>query len=319
MATKGKAQDLFISKAPKYMALFMADFAASLDDAAAVFGNFGHECAGFTAMQEINPTVAGSRGGYGWPMWTGPRRRAYEAYCKKHGKNPASDEANYAYIFVELKGPEKHAIGKLKAARTLSAKVKAFELAYERAGVKHYASRETWAGIAKQAYLDWSKKPTGKPASAQQPVPTTKDTAPTPQPRPAPAPVPPRPQPSVPLPGKTDDTAKSNRKAGSLLGAVVLAIVGIVLYLIFGEAKAHEAASGWTYPYACCSSYDCRGVKATAIGERPEGFVIARTGEVVGYQDKRLRDSPDGEYHWCSQGGRDTGGTICLFVPPRSY
>ena len=55
------------------------------------------------------------------------------------------------------------------------------------------------------------------------------------------------------------------------------------------------------------------------IRERPEGFVIGLTGEVVGYADKRIRNSPDGEYHWCSVAGRDDGRTICLFVPPRSF
>ena len=64
---------------------------------AAILGNLGHESAGLTILQEIKPTVAGSKGGYGWAQWTGPRRRAYEAYCARIGKNPASDEANYAY------------------------------------------------------------------------------------------------------------------------------------------------------------------------------------------------------------------------------
>src|SRR5690606_29853274 len=112
-----------------------------LDDAAAILGNFGHECAGFTAMQEVKPVVAGSRGGYGWPMWTGPRRRAYEAYCKRNGLDPTGDKANYAYVFVELKGPERKAIPAVLEAVGLEAKVKAFELAFERAGAKHYASR----------------------------------------------------------------------------------------------------------------------------------------------------------------------------------
>ena len=82
---------------------------------------------------------------------------------------------------------------------------------------------------------------------------------------------------------------------------------------------AHDAKSGWSYPYACCSGIDCREVQATVIRERPEGFVIGLTGEVVGYTDKRIRNSPDGEYHWCSVAGRDDGRTICLFVPPRSF
>lgn len=78
MATKGKAQDLFRSKAPWIMALLMRDFPWDLDDAASALGNIGHECAGFTALQETKPTVPGSRGGFGWNQWTGPRRRNFE-------------------------------------------------------------------------------------------------------------------------------------------------------------------------------------------------------------------------------------------------
>jgi hypothetical protein len=90
-------------------------------------------------------------------------------------------------------------------------------------------------------------------------------------------------------------------------------------------AAAHDALptaakpQGWAYPFACCSGLDCREVSAKAISERPEGYVIKGTGEVVAYADKRLRDSPDGEFHWCSVAGVDDSRTICLFVPPRSY
>ena len=85
------------------------------------------------------------------------------------------------------------------------------------------------------------------------------------------------------------------------------------------SAQAHDAPKGWTYPYSCCSGYDCREVASKAISERPDGYVIRGTGEVVSYHDKRLRTSPDGEFHWCSVAGANDGRTICLFVPPRSY
>ena len=134
------------------MGLLRADFELSELDAAAVFGNFGHEAKGLTTLQEIRPTVKGSRGGYGWPQWTGPRRRAYEAYCQRTGRDPASAQANYDYVFVELKTTERHALAALKAASTLEEKVVAFEKAYERAGVKHYPSRQQWAQIALDAY-----------------------------------------------------------------------------------------------------------------------------------------------------------------------
>ena len=85
-------------------------------------------------------------------------------------------------------------------------------------------------------------------------------------------------------------------------------------------ADAHEAPSGWRYPWECCSKMDCQMVAAQAISERPTGYVINRTGEVVAYADKRIRNSPDGEYHWCAhQSGRSAGETICLFVPPKGF
>lgn len=155
---------LFKAKVPGLMRQFIADFDCSVLDAAAVFGNAGHECAGFLKLQETSPTVPGSRGGYGWFQWTGPRRRSFEAYCQRNKLNPASDEANYKFLFVELNGDEQGAIPALKKAREvrdangkllkseLRSKVEAFELAYERAGVKHYDSRLNWANIALGAY-----------------------------------------------------------------------------------------------------------------------------------------------------------------------
>jgi hypothetical protein len=90
-------------------------------------------------------------------------------------------------------------------------------------------------------------------------------------------------------------------------------------------AAAHDAKptaakpNGWSYPFSCCSGYDCREVPQSSIGERPEGYVIEGTGEVLSYQDARLKDSPDGEYHWCSVAGANNSRTICLFVPPKGF
>lgn len=86
------------------------------------------------------------------------------------------------------------------------------------------------------------------------------------------------------------------------------------------EADAHEAPAGWSYPLSCCSNFDCREVPSGAVKERPDGFVIPGTGEVVPMTDKRIRNSPDGKFHWCAhQSGVDAGKTICLFVPPRGF
>ena len=151
----------------KYGPRLMRDLGITALDAAAILGNGGHESAGFTKLQEIKPTVKGSRGGYGWFQWTGPRRRAYEAFCKRNGLNPSDDAANYAYLLVELRGSEAVAIMKMRKAGNLHSKVVAFEMAFERAGVKHYDSRVRWANIA----LDVMQTHDGKvPVPADKPV-----------------------------------------------------------------------------------------------------------------------------------------------------
>lgn len=166
------AEQVFRAKAPGIMAKLLSDFAIAVEDAAAIVGNLGHESLGFTAMQEFKPTVAGSKGGWGWAQWTGPRRRAFEAWCKRTGKDPASDDANYAWLFLELKGiegTEVAAIGKTVAAKGLDAKVEAFERAFLRAGVKHYDSRKLWAKRALEAYQGAKPVPAPKPS----PIPET--------------------------------------------------------------------------------------------------------------------------------------------------
>lgn len=179
------AEAHFRATAPAYMRRLVADFPMlDLQDAAAIFGNLGHESLGFTKLQEMKPTVKGSKGGWGWAQWTGPRRRAFEAYCVRTGKDPASDEANYAYLFLELKGiegKESAAITKVAAAVGLEAKVKAFEQAYLRAGVKHYESRLEWARIAVDALRATEPPPKPQP----RPIPS-KSIEPTEAPAKAP-------------------------------------------------------------------------------------------------------------------------------------
>ena len=147
------AVETFTRKAPIYMGRLMRDFDFTDVDAAAIMGNAGHESGGLTEFQEKKPTKPGSRGGFGWFQWTGVRRKAYEKYCRDNGLDPRSDEANYGFLVTELKGSESRAVPKTKAARRLEDKVKAFELAFERAGIKHYPSRIKWA---ERALVAWN-------------------------------------------------------------------------------------------------------------------------------------------------------------------
>jgi hypothetical protein len=162
---------IFKAKVPTLMRQFMADFKCTKEDAAAVFGNAGHESGGFTQMQEIKPTMPGSRGGFGWFQWTGPRRKAFEAYCSRNNLSPTSDKANYGFLWVELHGSEKAAVSRLRNAKTLRDKVIEFELAYERAGIKHYDSRVRWANLALGAYEGSAGRlPEVKPTTAKKPT-----------------------------------------------------------------------------------------------------------------------------------------------------
>lgn len=145
------AIETFSKKAPAIMNLLMADFGLTDIQAAAILGNLGHESAGLTAFQEINP-IGGGRGGYGWAQWTGPRRKEFEAYCARNHLDPKSDKANYGWLFTELSGPYASAITATKKANSIKAAVRAFENYYEKAGVKNYNSRETWARRAFTAY-----------------------------------------------------------------------------------------------------------------------------------------------------------------------
>ncbi|WP_274628803.1 hypothetical protein [Arvimicrobium flavum] len=107
--------------------------------------------------------------------------------------------------------------------------------------------------------------------------------------------------------------------------SLAVGIAALLLALIPNVSFAHDAIptaaqpQGWSYPFACCSNFDCRMVSSKSISERPEGYMIKDTGEVVSYADARIKQSPDGEFHWCSVAGEDRSRTICLFVPPRGY
>jgi len=107
--------------------------------------------------------------------------------------------------------------------------------------------------------------------------------------------------------------------AGKTSVAAAHAAAILTSSLLVVPAHAHDAPKGWEYPFSCCSGYDCRPVTEKAISERPEGYVIGNTGEIVGYSDTRVRNSPDGDFHWCSVAGANDGRTVCLFVPPRMF
>ena len=90
------------------------------------------------------------------------------------------------------------------------------------------------------------------------------------------------------------------------------------IVLSTATAAAHEAPTGWAYPFACCSNQDCRMVPDQSVLETKGGY-LASNGETIPYADTRIRPSPDGKYHLCTVAGKEDTRTICLFVPPRAF
>ena len=99
-----KNEATFRTKAPLAMRRLMRELCLTKIEAAAIMGNAGHESAGLTIMQEVKPTVPGSRGGYGWFQWTGPRRVAFAKWCAENRLEMSSDAANIGFLIVELNG-----------------------------------------------------------------------------------------------------------------------------------------------------------------------------------------------------------------------
>jgi len=157
---------LFKKLAPRMMRDLMRDFSPLADfQAAGAVGNGGGESGGFTQIQELHPTVKGSKGGLGFFQWTGMgtaakpgRRRAFEKLLKELDRNPDSYDANYEMLRRELKGPEKATIPNLRKAKDIDEATKIFMVYFERPGVPHYEGRVKWSKLALQAYQAEEKK-----------------------------------------------------------------------------------------------------------------------------------------------------------------
>jgi len=207
----------FKEKAPWVMATLMADFGIGVLDAAAIVGNGGYESDGLRPINEAKPTVPGSRGGYSWFQWTGSRRVAFEAYCARNGLDKSSDVAAYKWLFVELKGDERRAIPAIQRKNTLIEKVEAFEVTYERAGIKNYPARIEWAQRALDFYNSSSAKDRLPPWTEEVTLPSVVTPAPAPAPMPTPTWTP---LPDVVVPPSPDEVGGPIEKAkGAAKGA----------------------------------------------------------------------------------------------------
>nr|WP_321482341.1 phage tail tip lysozyme [uncultured Cohaesibacter sp.] len=123
--------------AERLMTNLQKDLGLTKEQAAGLVGNLAHESAGFKTLQEISPTVRGSRGGYGYGQWTGPRRRQFEAWTKEKGLDPTSYEANYGFLKHELQTNYNGVLRDLKTDDTLKQATRTILSDYENPAAQH--------------------------------------------------------------------------------------------------------------------------------------------------------------------------------------
>lgn len=135
----------FETLAPQVIARLSSDLQISPEKAAGIVGQLGHESGGLQAINEYQPVVPGSRGGFGWAQWTGPRRRQFEAWAKQQGMAVTDPEANYGFLLHELTAtPEGRVLDDVRKAPDAIAAGRVFTDRFLRPGVPAYESRDSW-------------------------------------------------------------------------------------------------------------------------------------------------------------------------------
>ena len=104
--------------------------------------NFKDESNLNPGINEANPIVPGSRGGFGLSQWTGPRRKALEAFAAQKGVAPSDAEMQLDFLMSELKGPEKAAAQAIMSAPDTGSAAAAIVNKFLRPAEEHRASRE---------------------------------------------------------------------------------------------------------------------------------------------------------------------------------
>jgi hypothetical protein len=103
--------------------------------------NFKDESGLNPAINEKNPVVPGSRGGYGLYQLTGPRRTAYEQFAAQRGVDPSNVDAQLDFLMTELQGPEAKAAQSILSAPDTATAAQAIVNDFLRPAPEHRAAR----------------------------------------------------------------------------------------------------------------------------------------------------------------------------------
>src|SRR5699024_6016416 len=131
--------------APRAIASLSRDLQISPQQAAGVVGQLGFESEGLQAINERQPVVPGSRGGYGWAQWTGPRRKQFESWAADQGLDISTPEANYGFLVHELTNtPESRVLDAIRQAEDAQSAGRVFTDKFLRPGIPNHEGRQSW-------------------------------------------------------------------------------------------------------------------------------------------------------------------------------
>lgn len=117
-------------------------------------------------VNEKNPTVQGSRGGFGLNQWTGPRRVQFERFAADRGVSPNDTNAQLDFTLWELQHTERGAWNALGATKTAEDAARVYSDKFLRPGIPHMDRRLAEAGrLSGQNYF----APGQQQAGPQQP------------------------------------------------------------------------------------------------------------------------------------------------------
>lgn len=128
-------------------------------------------------INEIAPLVPGSRGGFGLMQWTGPRRKALEAFAAERGVSVADPELQMDFLMMELQGPEAGAADAIFAAPDTKTAAAAIVNKFLRPAEVNRAKREKAYLGGQVDYAEAGEMPGGNALSA----PSASASAATPQ------------------------------------------------------------------------------------------------------------------------------------------
>jgi hypothetical protein len=133
--------------------------------------NFQDESGLNPGINEVNPIVPGSRGGYGLYQLTGPRRVAYEKFAQERGVGLDDTDAQLDFLMTEMQGPEAAAAKNILSAPDKATAAQAIVRDFLRPAQTHRDSRMArYAGLASQAPAAQAANAMGAQAPTPEPI-----------------------------------------------------------------------------------------------------------------------------------------------------